>query len=175
MAVKKLPDVEYLRKLFDYDAETGILRWRQDARCRNGSRHPHAGKSAGDPNKASYRIVVVDAVKYRAHRIIWMLMTGEEPTCDIDHANGDPGDNRWTNLRHAPHADNMRNMRRHKDNQSGYKGVDYLARCAPTPWRASIYVNNKLRHLGLFPTPEDAHAAYCRSAKEHFGEFFNPG
>lgn len=38
-------------------------------------------------------------------------------------------------------------------------------------YRAFISINGKNKHLGMFTTPEAAHAAYCAAALERFGEF----
>ena len=35
---------------------------------------------------------------YRAERVAWLLQTGEWPEGEIEHINGDHGDNRWANL-----------------------------------------------------------------------------
>jgi hypothetical protein len=49
-----------------------------------------------------------------------------------------------------------------------------LYRKAPL-WRAEITVNGKTYKLGSYPTPEEAHAAYCAKAKELHGEFARTG
>jgi hypothetical protein len=36
---------------------------------------------------------------------------------------------------------------------------------------ARIKADNKQISLGVFDKEEEAHAAYCKAAKEHFGEF----
>lgn len=89
----------------------------------------------------------------------------------VDHRNGDGLDNRRANLRVATFADNARNARLRKDNTSGFKGV----KRAGSRWYAQIRVNAKRLHLGSFATPEEAHAAYCRAATQHFGAFANFG
>jgi hypothetical protein len=38
-------------------------------------------------------------------------------------------------------------------------------------WIAQIGHNKQHFFLGSFDTPEQAHAAYCEAAREHFGEF----
>ena len=52
-----------------------------------------------------------------------------------------------------------------------YKGVTRENNSKINPWKAQIRVNDKLIHLGLFPTPEKAHKAYIKSARKHFGEY----
>jgi hypothetical protein len=70
-------------------------------------------------------------------------------------------------------SENKLNVRRHRDNKSGFKGVS-LHR--PTgKWIAFIMARGKHKYLGLFQTPEAAHARYCEAADELHGEFANHG
>lgn len=95
-------------------------------------------------------------------------MTGEDPANDVDHLDGDTANNRWRNLRPATKHQNLRNSRLHRG-KALPKGVSH---CAGT-WRlrASIYVDGKQKHLGMFDTPDEAHAAYRAAAQAAFGEF----
>jgi len=51
--------------------------------------------------------------------------------------------------------------------RSGHKGVSAKHK----KFYARIKINGKSRHLGTFPTPEAASAAYMAAAREHFGDF----
>jgi hypothetical protein len=46
-----------------------------------------------------HRYVEIDGELYRADMVAWALQTGEWPEGEIEHINGDRGDNRWVNLR----------------------------------------------------------------------------
>jgi len=92
------------------------------------------------------------------HRIVVDAVPGEY----VDHINGDTLDNRASNLRKCSHAENMRNRKIHKNNVSGFKGV-YPDK---GKWRAKITANGKIFRLGTFETPEQAHKAYCKAARE---------
>lgn len=87
----------------------------------------------------------------------------------LDHINHEGLDNRKSNLRHCTHQQNQFNKVLHKDNRSGYKGVS--KRNNANRWAAQICVNYKVRHIGLYKTPEEAARAYDAVAKEVHGEF----
>ena len=72
-------------------------------------------------------------------------------------------------LREATRSENKCNSFMYKNNTSGYKGV-YWQKSAQK-WHARIWSNNKLEYLGLFDSPEEAYAAYCKAAEELHGEF----
>ena len=168
----ELPSAEYLRECFDWDAERGRLTWRARPRehfksHRSWALHMRvAGKPADTKVVHGYRIVTLNKVGYRAHRIIWKLATGEDPEV-IDHINFDKQDNRLSNLRSCTMHENNFNRQVRVDNRSGFKGVHAFN----GQWRAMIGFNGKSRHIGLFPTPEKAHEAYLQEAERLFGEF----
>lgn len=114
----------------------------------------------------------IDGVHYKAHRVIWKLVTLEEPDV-IDHINGDRSDNRLINLRSTNATGNARNARLRKDSLSGLKGVCFSNTF--NKWMAQIRVNTRTRFLGLFDDKYEAHSAYCEAAKLHHEEFANFG
>lgn len=86
-----------------------------------------------------------------------------------DHINGNTLDNRRSNLRICTIAENTRNMKRHKSNQTGFKGIQLNKKSGK--YIARICVNLKQIHLGYFSTPEEAHTAYCEASKKYHGEY----
>ena len=154
------PDPTTIRQHFDYNPETGELRWRI------GSRRRPAGELSGTPCKTEKGRISVGFQNrdYRAHVIAWVCQTGEWPTQQIDHINEDPSDNRWVNLRAATKSQNMRNISRIKSNTSGFKGVGWHKQ--QSKWRAYIKADGKMYHLGLFKTKEEAAKVYEEAAKK---------
>jgi len=53
--------------------------------------------------------------------------------------------------------------------ESEYKGVHRDKNKGK--WRASIYIDNKSRHLGWFENEREAATAYDTAAKKHRGEY----
>ena len=109
---------------------------------------------------------------FRVHRLIanTFLNNPDKKKC-VDHINRDCFDNRLTNLRFATHAENSQNKTICKNNRSGFIGVSYVK--DGKKFRARITHNNRLIHLGLYMTAEEASKAYIEKAKVLFGEFFN--
>jgi hypothetical protein len=147
MKISELPPVELLRELFDYDAETGILRWKVS----RGS--VKAGSIAGSPNSPTkpYLKVNVRGRAYLAHRLIYKMVHGED--CPdgklIDHINGIKDDNRITNLRVLSNADNVYNAKPRSDNKSGVKGVTFMEdRQMWNVYHRGIYIGT-YHHFGV--------------------------
>lgn len=120
----------------------------------------------GAPNNLTYARGWVDGRHVYLHRFLWRAWGLPEPQA-LDHINGDPFDNRRVNLRACTAAQNNRNSGRRKHTRSGYKGAYKHGR----NWQAQIYVDGKTRHLGMYETPQEAHAAYVAAAQRIAGEF----
>lgn len=105
------------------------------------------------------------------HQVILSRILGRELKAgeEVDHIDGDGLNCCRSNLRLATRLQNARNMRKSRANTSGYKGVTLEKESGK--WRAQITSMGKKYNLGRFLTPEEAHEAYCKAAKEYFGEF----
>lgn len=91
---------------------------------------------------------------------------------EIDHINGDPLDNRKSNLRMATHSENSRNTKLRIDNTSGSKGVYFKnEKWRNKKWFAYINLNNKRINLGYFLTKEDAENIRNKAEQDYFGIF----
>ena len=101
---KPLPTKERLDELFYYDEFTG----------RVTRLTTHGGRQCDNlntlPKSKRYRQVKVDGTCYLIHRLIWVMMTGEDPgDKEIDHINNITNDNRWVNLRLVTRQENALN------------------------------------------------------------------
>lgn len=99
----------------------------------------------------------------RMHR----LVMGAPHDMVVDHINHDKLDNQKNNLRICKSRQNQYNMKRRKDNTSGFKGV----RWHQNKWNARIYVSGKETNLGSFDDKLEAAKAYNRAARKHYGDF----
>jgi hypothetical protein len=111
MYTKPLPSQALIAHLFDYDPETGNMRWR--------ARHTHTcAKGVIDQagHAHGYRVVTFYKHTWLQHRLIWKLMTGVDPDPDkaLDHIDEDPGNNRWVNLREISRSENVYRSSKHK-------------------------------------------------------------
>jgi hypothetical protein len=96
-----------------------------------------------------------------AHRVVWLLETGEWPTGQLDHINGDKADNRIENLRIATFMQNAANR---KVKRGMPKGVT-LHRCG----RFQAVCAHQ--YLGLYEDAVSAGLAYDAAAIKKYGAF----
>ena len=98
-----------------------------------------------------------------------MYMTGSPAPAnmDIDHINGNPLDNRWANLRLCTRSENMQNQAHARGNsKTGLLGVS-VACGSPGRWFSRIRIpGGKVKFLGCYKSPEEAHAAYLAAKAE---------
>jgi|SRR5580692_11264609 hypothetical protein len=148
-----------LRELLDYDPETGVFKWRISYG------YKRSGAIAGCFNFQGYWRISVDGQRYQAHRLVWLYVHGKFPDKELDHVSGQRSDNRLINLREATRAENCRNRKIGIDNKSGFKGVSWHKKTKK--WAAHA----QKRYLGVYPTKEEASAAYEAASTRLFGEF----
>lgn len=155
--------VTLLREWFTYEPESGALTWavnRQKAL---------AGTLAGSVDPKGYRHVGILGRYYLVHRVCWAIHYGEWPRSFLDHINGEPSDNRISNLRLVTRQQNCMNQKLLSTNKTGLKGV-HLHRVTGK-YAAKICYQGRPKHLGLFTDPLEAHEVYCLAAELLFQEF----
>ena len=163
-----LPTQHRLKELFVYkDGE--LIR-----RVNKGS--AKAGEIAGYVHSSwdnlSYREIRVDGGQYKAHRLVWVYVYGDEPENEIDHIDGDGLNNKINNLRDVPHRHNGRNRRLNHNSKTGVPGVSWNLR--DKRYYAKAMTQNKQDYLY---SGKDLFEAICsRKSWEHKNEFhFNHG
>jgi hypothetical protein len=153
---------QQLKESFDYDQETGILY----RRFKKGT------KQVGCKNNDGYLVVQFKYQYYAVHRLIWLLITGQNPKHEIDHINGVRDDNRSVNLRSVTRTQNMRNRSVNASSSSGVMGVYWYKNL--NKWQSKIKVNKRTIHLGYFTDIKDAVTAR-REAEAKYGFHANHG
>jgi len=150
-----------LKEKLVYDENTGLFMWKYKpaGNCKDGW-------FGGAKSSNGYLNICVNAKIYLAHRLAWLYITGEWPLATIDHKNGDPYDNRFTNLRDISHCGNTQNLRKPpRTNTSSYLGVHWKEK--QKQWVAQISYKGVRKYLGGFSTPEEAYAVYLREKEKH--------
>lgn len=96
------------------------------------------------------------------HRFIMDCPAGKY----VDHIDGNPLNNRRSNLRIVTHKQNCENkVRPHKLNTSGFRGVSYHKHCGK--WEAYYWDNYIKVRVGFYNSAEEANEAVCKARADH--------
>lgn len=163
--------LEQLNSLFFFNEDTGILTWKYRTdflavgyEVRWNTRR--AGTTAGTYDGDGYLRVGVQNKMYGVHRICFALYNGidliDVPP-EVDHENGIRDDNRKLNLRASCRATNSRNKTKHKNNTTGFKGVNIHKSTGRI--RVSIMVDGKQYEEYGFSTLEEGYERYLQLAR----------
>ena len=142
-----------LHELFDYNPVTGG--WTN--KTNRGSR-ARVGHPAGSLDKDGYVRIRISSIDYQAHRLAWAYVHGDFPEGEqpfIDHINGNPSDNRITNLKISSQAENNKNKKMKSNNTSGVTGVSRTEIVSSSGemyryWTAQWYDENGKEHKKAF-------------------------
>ncbi len=148
-----------------YDPDTGLFRWLVKP-CKNRT----ILDAVGHTRKDGYLIVRVNGRDYLGHRLAWILMTGEDPPEEIDHIDGNPSNNKWSNLRAATRSQNMHNSRGYSN--TGVKNV-YYRRGKKNPYHVKLMCNGVRKTIGSFSSLELATLVAIEARSIYHGEFAN--
>jgi len=152
-----MPDTEHkitqkeVRRLFSYNKNTGILKWKVSLSNAKGAK---IGDIAGSLHKEGYLQIGINNKTYKAHRLIWLGFYGYMPEGLIDHKDRIRSHNWILNLREASKQCNIRNSENRKDNTSGIKGVSWCNTFKK--WRTGLALNGKLNHIGYYKDFDEA-------------------
>lgn len=147
---------EYLKSLVIYCPLTGNVIWRV---YRNGAAIKYS--KCGTLTDDGYYQTTIDGKKYQLHNLIWLYMTGNLPSKQIDHIDGVRNNNSWSNLRDVTIRENAQNQRMHREGH--LPGVQYIAK--GNRFIARAWVNGKRIYLGCFKTAEEANKTYMSYVK----------
>lgn len=150
-------ELEYLRKMFRYDSESGGLFLVE--KRKNGKVAPQDRK----PNRDGYITIWINGKDQLEHRLVWFYVHGVRPHGIVDHVNRVKSDNRIENLRIVGKSENALNrVNPNRTSGSRLLGVKLSGK----KYTAGIVVNGKHHHIGTYDTPEEAHQAYMKRKSE---------
>ena len=128
---------------------------------------------AGRSSNSYLSVVLCKEGKMKSHSVHVLVAREWVPNPDnkrcVDHIDGDRHNNNHENLRYATRSENSRNMKKHSDGSSIYKGVSLDKKSGK--WRAQIYKPGSSQHLGYFTSEREAAEAYNTSASELHKEY----
>lgn len=151
-----------IKEVLLYDPDTGVFT------RRNKQSGVSKGAISGSRTNEGYLVTSIDCKLYSCHRLAWLYITGDWPTGQIDHINGDRSDNRFCNLRDVSRQQNTENQRKaQRSNKStGVLGTFKNG----TGFAARISHHGTKKYLGTFRTVEEASAAYMAAKRQlHLG------
>jgi hypothetical protein len=161
-----LPGKDILEKHFHYDPITGLLTHKQSSL---------KGRRAGTRTRGKCGQVNFQGKSYVTSRLIWMLMTGEDPgDLIVEHSDCNNRNDAWSNLRLATHKDNQHNKPPYSTNKTGTKGV-YTRLVRGRLRYVASWIESGRRVSRNFDTLEEASAARIAATKRLHGEFFWKG
>lgn len=172
----ELPSQEYLKECLDYDEITGNFTWklRPEHHFKTYGTFKQvntqrAYKKAGFISESGYLMIGVDRIHYRAHRLAWKIITGNDPLFEIDHYDLNRSNCAFSNLREAERKQNARNRIHYKNNKLGIKGVSFNKKYKK--FQVEIMKDRVKYNLGYYDNKEDAGNAYSTACKKLHGNF----
>lgn len=172
---------EELDVLLKYEPDSGRLTWKtrpqylfSSSRACNAWNAKFAGARAGrlsaGPTGYQKRTLSLLGKEYYEHRVIWMMMTGNQPPKEIDHINRNATDNRWANLRDGMGVNHLSRSRNSRS-KSGISGIFRENRY--NYWRVQV-CRNRVRSKCVYFKDEDFDLAVMELLEQRIEYGFDP-
>jgi hypothetical protein len=164
MYFQKLPPACELKERFVYLKDEGKLIYKI------GTGRHKAGARAGSATRKGYRQVGISGKVYSEHRVIWCMVTGEDPgELTIDHVNEIKDDNRLENLRLATHSEQSTYWLKNHGTKLDYNPACkyYYKNKRSGKWEVIIRINGKPKFCGVFKTEEEAQRQVQKEIKKN--------
>ena len=155
---------EYVKHLYDeahrkFNYEDGKLIWKEPQDKK------YLGKEAGTITSNSYRSIYLGGKLWGVHRIVFLMIRGYLPYV-VDHLDRNKLNNRIENLADSTESANMSNTKMRSTNTSGYRWVYYSN--DTRKYSARLKVDGKMRRLGEYSTPGEAHNVARDYFEKHY-------
>ena len=105
---------------------------------------------------------------YKTSRVIFYLSYGYWPEV-VDHKDGNRSNDKPYNLRAATRSQNNKNVKKRKNNTTGYKGVSFKKKLGK--YQVLVQVNGKNIYFGVYSDLEEAAKVARKAREELHGEF----
>lgn len=151
-----MDNLDIIKEYIRYDSDSGVLYWKKRY---SNSNNISVGDEVGSKRKTGYRDFSFKGKKYQTHRIIWLFEHGKMPSGEIDHIDGNVGNNHISNLRDVSKRENAQNKRWHRAGKLVGAYWDNEKRRWISRARVPL---GRHKYLGSFKTAEEAHAAYLQ-------------
>lgn len=142
---------EDVLEVYNYSRDEGVF-YRKKA-----WRNLAAGSMVGCENEKGYLRTRVKGKTYRVHRLIWLVEHGAFPVLELDHRDGNPSNNKITNLRCVTPQQNQQNRK-------GAKGYYKVS----NGFRVDLYFKGKKKIIGIFKTEQEARQAYVEAKNKYY-------
>ena len=152
---------EYIRELFDY--KNGHLYWKVMPYKRNDLVGTEAGTLDGDR-----RQITINKKHYKTHRLVFLMFHGYMPE-EIDHIDGNPLNNKISNLRPATRSEQLCNTGLRKTSKSGVKGVSWDS--SRNKWTVVVTKNKQTMFRNRFNDLELAQLVAIEARDKYHGSF----
>jgi len=152
---------EYIRELFDY--KNGHLYLKVMPYKRNDLVGTEAGTLDGDR-----RQITINKKHYKTHRLVFLMFHGYMPE-EIDHIDGNPLNNKISNLRPATRSEQLCNTGLRKTSKSGVKGVSWDS--SRNKWTVVVTKNKQTMFRNRFNDLELAQLVAIEARDKYHGSF----
>lgn len=157
-------NIDTINEYLSYDQETGEIKWKKP---------PHhlikPGDNAGFFEPRGYLVIQFKKTFFKGHRIAWAIVNNEFPSGEIDHIDGNPSNNKISNLRVVDRSKNQMNRRISTNNKSGIKGVHFCK--SKQKWISRISCGKSRIHIGQFDSFDEAFQKRKEIEKNLHGQY----